>query len=192
MVGFTIGGEDNWTSNDVPAVTEPVLTQPGLGVTTTTVTTIMQTGGDWSTGLFDVCGDKTTCNTNPQLYFHKHRVHIHLSQLYRSPTVCTMFFNLIFTHKHLLTCVCTCRYSRGSGAVLFRPEFSSPVWWVSVHASPTRIHFCHTSWDQRAVQDTGEWVYSCAEKCVLLVRVYPETQTGRLYNMAPAPISIIV
>ncbi|KAL2094625.1 hypothetical protein ACEWY4_009344 [Coilia grayii] len=39
----------------------PVLTQPGLGVTTTTVTTITQTGGDWSTGLFNVCGDSTTC-----------------------------------------------------------------------------------------------------------------------------------
>lgn len=43
---------------------EPVLTQPGLGVTTTTITTITQTGGDWSSGLFDVCGDKTTCNFN--------------------------------------------------------------------------------------------------------------------------------
>ncbi|KAJ3589814.1 hypothetical protein NHX12_010655 [Muraenolepis orangiensis] len=39
---------------------EPVLTQPGLGVTTTTVTTITQTGGDWSTGLFDIFGDGTT------------------------------------------------------------------------------------------------------------------------------------
>ncbi|XP_016123159.1 glutaredoxin domain-containing cysteine-rich protein 2-like [Sinocyclocheilus grahami] len=38
----------------------PVLTQPGLGVTTTTVTTITQTGGDWSTGLFDVCADTST------------------------------------------------------------------------------------------------------------------------------------
>ncbi|XP_056587258.1 PLAC8-like protein 1 [Triplophysa dalaica] len=38
----------------------PVLTQPGLGVTTTTVTNITQTGGDWSTGLFDVCGDTST------------------------------------------------------------------------------------------------------------------------------------
>lgn len=39
----------------------PIVTQPGLGVTTTTVTTISQTGGDWSTGLFNVCGDGTTC-----------------------------------------------------------------------------------------------------------------------------------
>lgn len=39
----------------------PVLTQPGLGVTTTTVTTLTQTGGDWSTGLFDVCDDVSTC-----------------------------------------------------------------------------------------------------------------------------------
>ncbi|XP_053703583.1 PLAC8-like protein 1 isoform X1 [Synchiropus splendidus] len=40
---------------------EPVLTQPGLGITTTTVTTITQTGGDWSTGLLDVCADRNTC-----------------------------------------------------------------------------------------------------------------------------------
>ncbi|KAM4544839.1 cornifelin homolog A [Odontesthes bonariensis] len=59
--GSTTGCEDNWRSNEVPATTDPVLTQPGLGVTTTTITTITQTGGDWSTGLFDVCGDKTTC-----------------------------------------------------------------------------------------------------------------------------------
>ncbi|RXN26704.1 leucine--tRNA cytoplasmic [Labeo rohita] len=39
----------------------PVVTQPGLGVTTTTVTTITQTGGDWSSGLFNVCGDTSTC-----------------------------------------------------------------------------------------------------------------------------------
>ncbi|XP_028840059.1 PLAC8-like protein 1 isoform X2 [Denticeps clupeoides] len=39
----------------------PVVTQPGLGVTRTMVTTITQTGGDWSTGLFHVCGDPTTC-----------------------------------------------------------------------------------------------------------------------------------
>lgn len=42
----------------------PVLTQPGFGVTTTTVTNITQTGGDWSTGLFDVCGDTSTCKRN--------------------------------------------------------------------------------------------------------------------------------
>uniref|UniRef100_A0A3Q4BG32 Uncharacterized protein n=1 Tax=Mola mola TaxID=94237 RepID=A0A3Q4BG32_MOLML len=46
---------------DFPAVSDPVLTQPGLGITTTTITTITQTGGDWSTGLFNVCADKTTC-----------------------------------------------------------------------------------------------------------------------------------
>ncbi|XP_018607396.1 PLAC8-like protein 1 [Scleropages formosus] len=38
-----------------------VTEQPGLGVTTTTMTTITQTGGGWSTGLFNVCGDMTTC-----------------------------------------------------------------------------------------------------------------------------------
>ncbi|XP_033495315.1 cornifelin homolog B [Epinephelus lanceolatus] len=59
--GFTAGSEDDSRSNDVPAATDPVLTQPGLGVTTTTITTITQTGGGWSTGLFDVCGDKMTC-----------------------------------------------------------------------------------------------------------------------------------
>lgn len=59
--GSTTGSEDIWGSYDVPAATDPVLTQPGLGVTTTTITTITQTGGGWSTGLFDVCGDTTTC-----------------------------------------------------------------------------------------------------------------------------------
>ncbi|XP_068457023.1 PLAC8-like protein 1 isoform X2 [Clinocottus analis] len=59
--GFTTGKEVDLRSNNVPAATDPVLTQPGLGITTTTITTITQTGGDWTTGLFDVCGDKTTC-----------------------------------------------------------------------------------------------------------------------------------
>ncbi|XP_047462160.1 PLAC8-like protein 1 [Mugil cephalus] len=61
VISFTAGSEDNSRSSRVPAVTDPVLTQPGMGVTTTTITTITQTGGGWSTGLFDVCGDKTTC-----------------------------------------------------------------------------------------------------------------------------------
>ncbi|XP_074529144.1 cornifelin [Halichoeres trimaculatus] len=55
------GSKLNSTSDSPPVATDPVLTQPGLGVTTTTITTITQTGGDWSTGLFDICGDKTTC-----------------------------------------------------------------------------------------------------------------------------------
>ncbi|XP_078122162.1 cornifelin homolog A isoform X2 [Sander vitreus] len=59
--GFTTGNKDDLGSNNVTAATDPVLTQPGLGVTTTTITTITQTGGDWSTGLFDICRDKTTC-----------------------------------------------------------------------------------------------------------------------------------
>lgn len=59
------GSEDALRSNDVPAAADPILTQPGLGITTTTITTITQTGGDWSTGLLNVCGDKTTCNVNP-------------------------------------------------------------------------------------------------------------------------------
>ncbi|KAK2826931.1 hypothetical protein Q7C36_017857 [Tachysurus vachellii] len=50
---------ERWTSWSDGAEL-PVLTQPGLGVTTTTVTTITQTGGDWSTGLFDVCDDVGT------------------------------------------------------------------------------------------------------------------------------------
>lgn len=57
----TTGNEDNWGSNKAPAALEPVVTQPGLGITKTTITTITQTGGDWSTGLLDVCRDKTTC-----------------------------------------------------------------------------------------------------------------------------------
>lgn len=59
--GCAAGSQDDLRSNSVAAMTDPVLTQPGLGVTKTTITTITQTGGDWSTGLFDVCGDKTTC-----------------------------------------------------------------------------------------------------------------------------------
>uniref|UniRef100_G3QBY0 Glutaredoxin and cysteine rich domain containing 2 n=1 Tax=Gasterosteus aculeatus aculeatus TaxID=481459 RepID=G3QBY0_GASAC len=55
------GSEDALRSNNVPAAADPILTQPGLGITTTTITTITQTGGDWSTGLLNVCGDKTTC-----------------------------------------------------------------------------------------------------------------------------------
>uniref|UniRef100_A0A3Q1GYY1 Uncharacterized protein n=1 Tax=Acanthochromis polyacanthus TaxID=80966 RepID=A0A3Q1GYY1_9TELE len=73
MEGFTTGSEDNRSLNEVSTVMDPVLTQPGLGVTTTTITTITQTGGDWSTGLFDVCGDKTTCNVHTTgHYSHKH------------------------------------------------------------------------------------------------------------------------
>lgn len=56
-MSFTTGCEYTWRSNDV----SPVLTQPGLGITTTTITTITQTGGDWSSGLSDICGDRTTC-----------------------------------------------------------------------------------------------------------------------------------
>ncbi|KAM4620130.1 cornifelin homolog A [Polymixia lowei] len=58
---FTRASDNNWRSKNIPMAMEPALTQPGLGVTTTTITTITQTGGEWSTGLFDICGDKTTC-----------------------------------------------------------------------------------------------------------------------------------
>lgn len=59
--GFAAVSQDNVMSMSACAPTDPVLTQPGLGSTTTTITTITQTGGDWSSGLFDVCGDMTTC-----------------------------------------------------------------------------------------------------------------------------------
>ncbi|XP_068187244.1 cornifelin homolog B [Antennarius striatus] len=59
--GFSARNEQSQMLNNVLKVTDPVLTQPGLGVTKTTITTITQTGGDWSSGLFDVCGDTTTC-----------------------------------------------------------------------------------------------------------------------------------
>uniref|UniRef100_A0A8C7Z0H9 PLAC8 like 1 n=1 Tax=Oryzias sinensis TaxID=183150 RepID=A0A8C7Z0H9_9TELE len=57
----TAGSEDGCKFSKLPAVEDVVLTQPGLGVTTTTITTITQTGGNWSTGLFNIWGDKTTC-----------------------------------------------------------------------------------------------------------------------------------
>lgn len=60
----TAGSEDGCKFSKLPAVEDVVLTQPGLGVTTTTITTITQTGGNWSTGLFNIWGDKTTCNTS--------------------------------------------------------------------------------------------------------------------------------
>ncbi|XP_056911558.1 cornifelin isoform X3 [Takifugu flavidus] len=59
--GSAAESEDNVMSKSVRAPTDPVLTQPGLGTTSTTITTITQTGGDWSSSLFDACGDKTTC-----------------------------------------------------------------------------------------------------------------------------------
>lgn len=61
MGGSEAESEDNVMSKSVRAPTDPVLTQPGLGTTTTTITTITQTGGAWSSSLFDACGDKTTC-----------------------------------------------------------------------------------------------------------------------------------
>uniref|UniRef100_A0A8D0HCT3 PLAC8 like 1 n=1 Tax=Sphenodon punctatus TaxID=8508 RepID=A0A8D0HCT3_SPHPU len=42
--------------------TGPVMTQPAPGAfSTSTITTVMRTGGDWSTGLFSVCSDKKVC-----------------------------------------------------------------------------------------------------------------------------------
>ncbi|XP_074147820.1 PLAC8-like protein 1 [Sminthopsis crassicaudata] len=41
---------------------QPVMTQPAWGVfDRTTVTTMAQTPGDWSTSLFNVCSDKKIC-----------------------------------------------------------------------------------------------------------------------------------
>lgn len=61
MGSFAAASRDNETWKSARAATDPVLTQPGLGSTTTTITTITQTGGEWSSGLLDVCGDMTTC-----------------------------------------------------------------------------------------------------------------------------------
>ncbi|XP_072846315.2 PLAC8-like protein 1 [Pogona vitticeps] len=41
---------------------EPVTTQPlPTGAIVSSITTIVSTGGSWSTGLFDVCSDKRIC-----------------------------------------------------------------------------------------------------------------------------------
>ncbi|XP_064377259.1 PLAC8-like protein 1 [Dromaius novaehollandiae] len=40
---------------------EPVTTQPAGTVGMSAITTVMWTGGGWSTGLFDVCSDKKIC-----------------------------------------------------------------------------------------------------------------------------------
>ncbi|XP_077448260.1 PLAC8-like protein 1 isoform X1 [Stigmatopora argus] len=59
--GFSTESDTNWRSNDAPYANGVALTQPGTGITQTTVTTITQTGGDWSSGLFDIFEDKFTC-----------------------------------------------------------------------------------------------------------------------------------
>ncbi|XP_053153423.1 PLAC8-like protein 1 isoform X2 [Hemicordylus capensis] len=41
--------------------TEPIMTQPTPGAATSRITTMVRTGGNWSTGLFDVCSDKRVC-----------------------------------------------------------------------------------------------------------------------------------
>lgn len=97
MGGFTTAIEGNWRSDNSPAVTDPILTQPGLGVTTTTITTITQTGGDWSTGLFDICGDKTTCNMNTQ---GSHAPITTLRLLFYS--LCSCYVNFVHTHIYKL------------------------------------------------------------------------------------------
>uniref|UniRef100_A0A3Q2T493 PLAC8 like 1 n=1 Tax=Fundulus heteroclitus TaxID=8078 RepID=A0A3Q2T493_FUNHE len=58
---FNTQNDDTQGSSELPVTTNPVVTQPGPGLATTTITTMTQMGGDWSTGLLDVCGDKTTC-----------------------------------------------------------------------------------------------------------------------------------
>lgn len=43
---------------------EPVTTQPiPMGAPVSSITTIVSTGGNWSTGLFDVCSDKRICKS---------------------------------------------------------------------------------------------------------------------------------
>ncbi|XP_015245354.1 PREDICTED: cornifelin homolog B-like [Cyprinodon variegatus] len=58
---LSIQNDDTSRSDKVPVTIDPVLTQPGPAMATTTITTVTQMGGDWSTGLLDVCGDMTTC-----------------------------------------------------------------------------------------------------------------------------------
>ncbi|XP_038268464.1 PLAC8-like protein 1 [Dermochelys coriacea] len=41
--------------------TEPVTTQPTHRVGMSTITTVTRTGGDWTTGLFGICSDKSVC-----------------------------------------------------------------------------------------------------------------------------------
>ncbi|XP_044884224.1 PLAC8-like protein 1 isoform X1 [Mauremys mutica] len=45
--------------------TEPVTTQPTRGVGLSTVATVIQTGGDWTTGLFGICSDKSVYLSPP-------------------------------------------------------------------------------------------------------------------------------
>lgn len=40
--------------------------------------------------------------------------------------------------------------------MLLGPEFSPPLWRMSVLAFITRVHLCHESRDQGEVQDPGE------------------------------------
>ncbi|XP_025043271.2 PLAC8-like protein 1 [Pelodiscus sinensis] len=42
-------------------LTAPVTTQPTRGIHMSTITTVIRTGGDWTTGLFDICSDKRVC-----------------------------------------------------------------------------------------------------------------------------------
>uniref|UniRef100_H3ANV1 PLAC8 like 1 n=1 Tax=Latimeria chalumnae TaxID=7897 RepID=H3ANV1_LATCH len=39
----------------------PIINQPRHGATTTTVTAILQTGGDWNSSIFNVLNDKKVC-----------------------------------------------------------------------------------------------------------------------------------
>ncbi|XP_074866101.1 PLAC8-like protein 1 [Carettochelys insculpta] len=41
--------------------TEPVTTQPTRGVHMSTIMAVIRTGGNWTTGLFDICSDKSVC-----------------------------------------------------------------------------------------------------------------------------------
>ncbi|XP_067319807.1 PLAC8-like protein 1 [Anolis sagrei] len=63
---FPLSGSEDWNdflfTQRSQISTEPVTTQPSpTGAATSSITTIIHTGGNWSTGLFDVCSDKKVC-----------------------------------------------------------------------------------------------------------------------------------
>uniref|UniRef100_A0A7M4EL76 PLAC8 like 1 n=2 Tax=Crocodylus porosus TaxID=8502 RepID=A0A7M4EL76_CROPO len=53
--------EDGAFFLDGPRPAQPVTTQPTSRASMSTITTVVQTGGDWTTGLFGVCSDKRVC-----------------------------------------------------------------------------------------------------------------------------------
>nr|XP_014343934.1 PREDICTED: PLAC8-like protein 1 [Latimeria chalumnae] len=49
--------DDKWKAVSLA----PIINQPRHGATTTTVTAILQTGGDWNSSIFNVLNDKKVC-----------------------------------------------------------------------------------------------------------------------------------